>query len=110
MVLDKFQIDKGSSDFIDEAAERTLREAMWNVGDAHIWSSNGEKVADLNVSAALSDVSCNECSLRKSYNVDLSSTCELFVGEEISASFLGLLLSGLSFHHQSPLWIHDRRR
>ena len=80
MVLDKFQIDKGSSDFIDEAAERTLREAVWNVGDTHVWSSNGEKVTNLHVSAALSDVSCNEGSLRKSYNVDLSSTCELFVG------------------------------
>ena len=95
MVLDKFQIDKGSSDFIDEAAERTLREAMWNVGDAHIWSSNGEKVANLNVSATFSNISSNKGSLRKSNNVNLSGTSELFMSEKVCASFFGLFLEVL---------------
>ena len=91
MVLDNIQIDKGSSDLVNKTAESAV-EAVWDISDSHVWSSNGKKVADLDISATLSNVSCNKGTLRKSNNIDLSCTSELLMGEEVCATFLGLFL------------------
>lgn len=63
-VLDEVIVDEFTSNTVHEGADGARREAMWNVGDTHVGSTNGSPIADLTLNgAALDNVTSKKGSL-----------------------------------------------
>ena len=90
-VLDETGIDEVAGNCVDDLAEGSL-EAVGDVRDAHVGTTNRGPVADLTLDrAALDDVTSEKGTLRKSHDVDLISIGKGFVSLELCACFLGLV-------------------
>jgi len=93
MVLNNWQVDKGTSNFVDDVTDEST-ETSWNGINSHVWSSKGSKVADLSVTQVASggDVTSKESSLGKSHNIDFWDTSEVGVSLNVLEGHLSLSL------------------
>merc|ERR1712051_542260 len=90
-VLDETGIDEVAGNSVNDLAEGS-REAVWDVSDAHVRTTDRGPVANLTLNrAALDDVTSEKGTLRKSHHVDLISIGESFVGLKLCACLLGLV-------------------
>jgi len=89
MVLKEAHVCDGADDLVDNVADHAA-EAVRNVDDAHVRSTDAEQVAHLTRHLAVGgDVTGNQSSLRKAHDVELS--LEMGVSVEFLAAFGSLV-------------------
>merc|ERR1719469_949138 len=91
-VLDEASVDEVTGDRVDDVADEAV-EAVGDVRDTHVRSTDGGPVADCTLDgAALDDVTSEEGALGESHDVDLVGVGESLVSLELGASLIGLVL------------------
>merc|ERR1719469_158594 len=90
-VLDEAGVNEVASNGVNDVADEAV-EAVGDVVDSHVRSTDGGPVADLALDGtALDDVTSEEGTLGKSHDVDLVGVGESLVSLELGASLLGLV-------------------
>ena len=91
VILNILLVHHGAGKAVDELADWALG-TVWQGGDTHVRSTDGQEVASFWCTFTLfDDVSSNQCTLRKAYDIDLIGILEFIDGKEGFASLFGLL-------------------